>query len=128
MAGEEDKTTASGATWFPGEQTDEPVGPAGPVPELRYIEASEVGRGSMGRVLGVQDAALGRRVAYKVMRRKHDSPAARQRFLREAQITTRLEHPGIAPVYDMGAESDGHPGTPCASSRARAWNTPGLQP
>ena len=33
----------------------------------------------------------------------------RQRFLREAEITGALEHPGIVPVYGCGKYSDGRP-------------------
>ena len=39
---------------------------------------------------------------------------AAHRFIREAEITGRLEHPGIVPVYGMGRNSDGTPSTRCA--------------
>ena len=38
-----------------------------------------------------------------------DRPDSRARFIREAEITGRLEHPGIVPVYGMGRNSDGRP-------------------
>src|SRR6185369_14057832 len=31
------------------------------------------------------------------------------RFLREAEITGNLEHPGIVPVYGLGADGEGRP-------------------
>ena len=56
------------------------------------------------------DAELNREVALKEMldRHAHD-PASRARFLREAEITGGLEHPGIVPVYGMGSYADGRP-------------------
>ena len=36
-------------------------------------------------------------------------PTARGRFLREAQITARLEHPGIVPIYGLGRDEAGNP-------------------
>src|SRR5262245_6847815 len=60
----------------------------------------EVARGGMGRVLAARDTLLCRRVAIK--RLIDDSPAARARFLRETQLTARLQHPGIVPVYQAG--------------------------
>src|SRR5262249_15270282 len=41
-------------------------------------------------------------------RRQH-LPQARERFQREAEITGRLEHPGVVPVYCIGHDSAGHP-------------------
>ena len=36
-------------------------------------------------------------------------PDSRVRFVREAEITGRLEHPGIVPVYGLGEFADGRP-------------------
>ena len=38
-----------------------------------------------------------------------DNPISRARFLLEAEITGGLEHPGIVPVYGMGAYTNGRP-------------------
>src|SRR6202011_43205 len=38
-----------------------------------------------------------------------DQPESRARFVLEAEITGRLEHPGIVPVYGLGAYPDGRP-------------------
>ncbi len=95
------------ATWYPeGDDPSEDKTPSAKPEqdEPRYRNATNVGSGSMGRVMSVQDSALGRRVAYKVMRKKAANERARARFLREAQITARLEHPGIVPIYDLGDE------------------------
>src|SRR6202011_5040878 len=38
-----------------------------------------------------------------------DQPESRARFVLEAEITGRLEHPGIVPVYGLGSYPDGRP-------------------
>jgi serine/threonine protein kinase len=56
------------------------------------------------------DTELDREVALKQIKDCHaDDPASRHRFLREARITGGLEHPGIVPVYALGADGDGRP-------------------
>ena len=39
----------------------------------------------------------------------HMTRQSQSRFLREARVTGRLEHPGIVPVYGLGRHSDGRP-------------------
>ncbi|MBC7978723.1 MAG: serine/threonine protein kinase, partial [Myxococcales bacterium] len=73
----------------------------------RYEILAEHGRGGLGRVSRAHDQDLGRDVAIKEMlSRDH---AAEARFLREALITARLEHPGIVPVHEAGRWPDGTP-------------------
>src|SRR5206468_3829049 len=36
-------------------------------------------------------------------------PVSQSRFLLEARVTGRLEHPGIVPVYGLGRYADGRP-------------------
>jgi serine/threonine-protein kinase len=56
------------------------------------------------------DEELHREVALKQILDSHaDDPTSRQRFLLEAEITGGLEHPGIVPVYGLGAQADGRP-------------------
>ena len=53
---------------------------------------------------------LHREVALKQILDHHaDDPTSRQRFLMEAEITGGLEHPGIVPVYGLGAYAGGRP-------------------
>src|SRR5262249_43516063 len=53
---------------------------------------------------------LGRDVALKVLLPQHQaSPNLRQRFLEEAQVAGQLQHPGIAPVHELGTLPDGRP-------------------
>ena len=57
-----------------------------------------IGRGGMGEVLLAHDGEIGRDVAYKRLRAATPSEEDVSRFLREARIQARLEHPAIAPV------------------------------
>ena len=53
---------------------------------------------------------LNRKVALKFLKRQRASDAeSRRRFHLEAEITGRLEHPGIVPVYSLGQDNEGHP-------------------
>ena len=72
-------------------------------------------KGGMGEVYVAIDGALNRRVAIKVIQTKYGrNTEALRRFVSEAEITSRLEHPGIAPVYGFGSMADGRP---CYSMR-----------
>ncbi|QDV47378.1 Serine/threonine-protein kinase PknD [Stieleria neptunia] len=65
-------------------------------------------QGGLGEVLLAHDRQLDRDVAIKQIKpRWADSEEARQRFIQEAKVTGRLEHPGIVPVYAMGTWPDG---------------------
>jgi tetratricopeptide (TPR) repeat protein/tRNA A-37 threonylcarbamoyl transferase component Bud32 len=76
----------------------------------RYRIESEIARGGMGVVLRAHDTRLNRPLAIKVLRERHlDQPDKARRFLEEAQITARLQHPGIPPIHEVGTLSDGRP-------------------
>jgi eukaryotic-like serine/threonine-protein kinase len=96
-----------------------PAAPKPPVNELptsrathvrdpaRYQVLGEHGRGGLGRVSRAHDGELGRDVAIKELISR--TPTNEIRFLREALITARLEHPGIVPVHEAGRWPDGTP-------------------
>src|SRR5262245_8031804 len=67
-------------------------------------------RGGLGEVFVAQDGELPREVALKQIQSHvaHDA-MCRERFVREAEITGGLEHPGIVPVYGLGTYPDGRP-------------------
>lgn len=67
---------------------------------------SVLGQGGMGTVYEVEDMRLGRRAAYKVISGEGDAETT-FRFLREARLSARLDHPAIPPVYEAGTTSDG---------------------
>jgi tetratricopeptide (TPR) repeat protein len=77
---------------------------------VRYWVIRPHARGGLGVVSVARDAELGREVALKEMQAGYaKDPAIRGRFLREAEITGRLEHPGVVPVYGLGRRGDGRP-------------------
>src|SRR5438477_5274195 len=74
-------------------------------PEEYAIEG-QIGAGGMGTVLAARGSRLGRPVALKVV--TADREDLRRRFEREAQVTAKLQHPAIVPVYGSGRR-DGMP-------------------
>ncbi len=78
--------------------------------EGRYRVGEELARGGMGIVHRGHDAALDRDVALKLLRPElvHQGEM-RRRFLREARIHARLQHPGVAPVYCVGQDAAQRP-------------------
>ncbi|MDC0671123.1 serine/threonine-protein kinase [Nannocystis radixulma] len=77
-----------------------------PVAE-RYRFGAVFARGGLGAVRRAEDRKLGRTVAVKQLLRFDER--AVQRFVREAAITARLQHPGIVPLYDLGRDEQGRP-------------------
>lgn len=76
----------------------------------RFQILQEHATGGLGRVSIALDSELNRRVALKEIRPEHSSQIeSRSRFVREAEITGQLEHPGIVPIYALGAHADGRP-------------------
>jgi serine/threonine protein kinase len=61
-----------------------------------------IDQGGMGRVYLARQRSPSRPVAVKAMRPGRRSPAAGQRFRREADLLGRLTHPGIARIYTAG--------------------------
>ena len=87
---------------------DDPLAALHDTPGDRYRLGVELGRGGMGRVVEAFDRRLGRTVALKEVLPK-GGPGIARRFLREVQITARLEHQSIVPLYDSGTMPDGRP-------------------
>ena len=79
------------------------------LPEPGYQVGALFGRGGMGEVVVAQDQRIGREVAVKRIRAKHPTHDAVERFLREARIQARLDHPAIVPVYELGTDAEGLP-------------------
>jgi serine/threonine-protein kinase len=78
-------------------------------PAERYKVINRLGKGGMGEVMTVRDTAIGREVALKRIRKSNPSDATIARFMREASIQGRLEHPAIVPVHDIGRDHLGVP-------------------
>ena len=77
---------------------------------LRYRILRPYAKGGLGEVFVAEDLELHREVALKEMQSDRAQDAeSRGRFLLEAEVTGRLEHPGIVPVYGLGQYADGRP-------------------
>ena len=79
------------------------------LPAPGYQIGDLIGRGGMGEVLAAHDQRIGRDVAVKRIRAQAPSPDVLMRFLREARIQARLDHPAIVPVYELGTDEEGRP-------------------
>jgi len=84
--------------------------PAPDIPERlgRYRPIRLHAKGGLGEVHLAVDEELHREVALKRAQTLL-GPDAKARFRLEAEITGRLEHPGIVPVYGLGRDAQGRP-------------------
>jgi hypothetical protein len=75
----------------------------------RYEIGDAIVQGRTSTIHEARDTALGRDIAMKIMLPESQAKAAHVlRFIRDAQITAQLQHPGILPVYDLGLDGEGH--------------------
>ena len=77
---------------------------------MRFRVLRPHAQGGIGKVSVAFDAELQREVALKQIKpERADDADSRARFLLEAEVTGRLEHPGIVPVYGLGVDLQGRP-------------------
>jgi WD40 repeat protein/tRNA A-37 threonylcarbamoyl transferase component Bud32 len=73
-----------------------------------FVIQERIGEGGFGAVYRASQPALERQAVVKVMHtRLRAASAAAERFLREAKLASKLDHPYAAHVYAFGAEADG---------------------
>jgi serine/threonine protein kinase len=73
--------------------------------DLRFHAA-----GALGEVFMARNAELNREVALKFLKPERTrDPESLRRFLQEAEVTGRLEHPGVVPIYALGSDGSGAP-------------------
>ena len=77
-----------------------------PASSCFYRKGNMVAMGGMGAIHEARQAAMGRKVAMKVMLRDENESGLR-RFINEARITGMLEHPNIVPVHELGVDPEG---------------------
>src|SRR5262245_6453429 len=92
---------ANAAAWIRQRDADENFGP--------YRRVRLLGSGGMGSVYLAQrtDGEVEQSVAIKFLRFGVDTPAVKERFLRERQILASLRHVGIAHMLDAGHTPSG---------------------
>jgi serine/threonine protein kinase/WD40 repeat protein len=73
-----------------------------------FVVRERIGQGGFGAVYRAEQVALGRQAVVKVLHaRQRGSEGGAQRFLREAKLASKLDHPYAAHIYAFGAEPDG---------------------
>jgi serine/threonine-protein kinase len=99
------------ATWPPVRD-----GLADPPPSRdRYRRGELLARGGMGEVWRIRDEHLGREVVLKLVRPDRRTGRLADRFLREAKVSSRLEHPNIVTLHELAG--DGSRGLPFYTMR-----------
>jgi eukaryotic-like serine/threonine-protein kinase len=73
-----------------------------------YEILGRLGGGGMGLVFRAWDERLHRNVAIKLLHDNYRMPGMHERFLQEARAASRLNHPNICTIFDIG-EQDGDP-------------------
>lgn len=92
----------------PCEEAVGDLGPGSRIGDYRIVR--KLGEGGFGSVyLAEQERPLVRRVAVKVIKLGMDTAQVVARFELERQALARMDHPGIAKVFDAGATSSGRP-------------------
>ena len=93
---------------FLPKESSSAVAPEEALKGRHYQIGKAIAKGGMGAVLTAQDLKIKRTVAMKVIH--SDGLVERenlQRFIREAEVIGRLEHPNIVPVYELGLNEKG---------------------
>lgn len=88
------------------------LGPSGPGTSggKRFQVLRAHARGGLGQIWIALDHELNRKVALKeIQQRFADDDYSRARFTFEAEVTGKLEHPGIVPIYSLGSDDEGRP-------------------
>lgn len=76
-------------------------------PRPRFETITLLGEGASGEVSLALDHDIGRRVAMKYFKQAHIQSEQMVRFVKEVQITGRLDHPNISSLHDVGLDADG---------------------
>ncbi|MDF1663820.1 MAG: protein kinase, partial [Planctomycetota bacterium] len=78
-----------------------------PHADFVFEKGELLGEGGMGQVFRIRDERLGRDAALKTLLPDLAGPRGVRRFLREARVMARLDHPNIPPVFEVGITASG---------------------
>jgi eukaryotic-like serine/threonine-protein kinase len=106
---ERESPTIQVAVTGENEERVERAAPSDSLVAGRYRIGRRIGKGGMGEVMAARDEQVGRDVAIKRMRAANPSERAIARFVREASVQGRLDHPAIVPVHEIGRDDDNLP-------------------
>lgn len=70
----------------------------------RYEITRELGRGAQSVVYLAHDPQLDREVAVKTLHLEKNTPQLGEALLSEARLVSKLRHPGVVPIFDVGQE------------------------
>lgn len=73
----------------------------------KYRIEERLGQGGMGAVFRATHLVSEKPIAIKWMLRSPSDERAHRRFVREARVTGRIDHPNVVVVYDIGEQPDG---------------------
>jgi serine/threonine protein kinase len=92
------------------DMTVNPKSPGDVTSSARYNNLQFHAAGGLGEVFRANDESLRREVAIKLIQERHfHNPDYLALFDLEAEITSRLDHPGVVPVYGIGRSPDKRP-------------------
>ena len=91
-------------------ELDEHIENLTPKPSGKYKFMRSIGFGGMKAIIQVGDKDTTRKIAMAIIPDFDERPKVDvNRFIREARITARLEHPNIVPIHDIGTDVNGSP-------------------
>jgi serine/threonine protein kinase len=99
------KTFSPDASLTPGTATLRRLLPEQALRDRRYVINGPVASGAMGAILSAREATTERTVAMKVMLDPANEDGV-TRFVTEARVMAKLEHPGIVPLYELGVDEN----------------------
>lgn len=81
----------------------------GKVIDRRFRIIEQIGKGGMASVYRAQQISVGREVALKILHHRFLTDAMlKRRFLNEAALASRLNHPNTITIHDLGETHDGY--------------------
>ncbi len=99
---------------------------APPLPDeavVGYDFLRVLGEGGVGVVYEATQKSVERNIAVKMIRHEHGGDRReREKFLAEAVVTGRLDHPNIVPIHDVGATESGKPFYVMKMVKGTRWN------